>query len=70
MDSRDEEKALSLNCGLHRRMSVRSSPASSPRSGSPTETLSWSPTAMSSPPKTIVLGLWPYATEEQIKYYT
>jgi hypothetical protein len=29
----------------------------------------WSPTETSSPPETIVLGLWPYATVEQIDYY-
>ncbi|KAK3674431.1 hypothetical protein LTR78_005517 [Recurvomyces mirabilis] len=44
MDSGDEEKALQLNCGLHRQ-------------------------APSTAPDTIVLGLWPYATDEQTRYY-
>ncbi|KAK1068064.1 hypothetical protein LTR12_005498 [Friedmanniomyces endolithicus] len=60
MDSHDEEKALRLNCAVHRRI---------PRSASPTETPTWSPTTMSSPPETVVLGLWPYATDEQIQFY-
>ena len=50
-------------------MSVRSSPNSSPRSASPRESLLWSPTTASSPPDTVVLSLWPYATDEQIRYY-
>ncbi|KAK5713302.1 hypothetical protein LTR17_017672 [Elasticomyces elasticus] len=53
MNPHDEEKALRLDTGVHRRM----------------EPLSWSPTTMSSPPETVVLGLWPYATTEQIQYY-
>ncbi|TKA30479.1 hypothetical protein B0A50_02707 [Salinomyces thailandicus] len=55
-----------INCEVHRRMSVRSSPASSPKASTPE--LPWSP-SLSLPPQTIVLGLWPYATHEQIQYY-
>jgi len=55
-----------INCEVHRRMSVRSSQSSSPRTPSPE--LPWSP-ALSSPPQTVILGLWPYATHEQIQYY-
>lgn len=69
MDSRDEEKALSLNCGIHRRMSIRSSPSSSPRSTTPHESPPCLPVNQTSPPETVVLGLWPYATSEQIQYY-
>ncbi|KAK5115584.1 hypothetical protein LTR62_001243 [Meristemomyces frigidus] len=69
MESGDEEKALQLNCGLHRRMSLLSSPISSPRSTSPKDELYTPTEPVSSAPTTIVLGLWPYATEEQIRYY-
>ncbi|EMC95834.1 hypothetical protein BAUCODRAFT_505951 [Baudoinia panamericana UAMH 10762] len=69
MDSRDAEKALSLNCNLHRRMSIKSSPTSSPRTSSPTEYVPWATPLPQSPPETVVLGLWPYATAQQIQYY-
>lgn len=69
MNPNDEEKVLTLNCGLHRRHSIRSTPDCSPRSASPREPLLWSPAEETTPPETIVLGLWPYATDEQIRYY-
>ncbi|KAK4539551.1 hypothetical protein LTR36_010828 [Oleoguttula mirabilis] len=67
MGTQAEPMLPRINCEVHRRMSVRSSPASSPRTTSPE--LPWSPPALSTPPQTIVLGLWPYATHEQIQYY-
>jgi len=71
MEKHDEEKALRLNCdvqGMHRRASIRSTPSLSPRSTTPDRSLD-SPIEASSPPETIVLGLWPHATGEQIQYY-
>lgn len=67
MANQDSKVIPRINCEVHRRMSVRSSPSSSPRKSSPE--LSWSPPALSSPPQTVVLGLWPYATHEQVQYY-
>ncbi|KAI7349528.1 hypothetical protein KC354_g13197 [Hortaea werneckii] len=62
----DISSPLRIDCEVHRRMSVRSSPSPTPPTSSPE--LPWSP-SLSASPRTIVLGLWPYATHEQIQYY-
>ncbi|KAH9827548.1 hypothetical protein Tdes44962_MAKER02806 [Teratosphaeria destructans] len=65
----DTEKILpQLSYDLHRRTSPRSSPSSSPRSWTPDHAERLSPST-SPAPQTVILGLWPYASSEQIAYY-
>jgi hypothetical protein len=69
MVTHDDEKAIpQLDCELHRRLSVRSLTESSPASTAPECTSTSTPTRPQ-PPQTIILGLWPYATDYQIGYY-
>lgn len=55
---------------LHQRTpSVRSLSCSSPRSLSPASEPEWSYPTFSSPPQTVLLCLWPHATNDQIQHY-
>nr|POE93433.1 hypothetical protein CFP56_19445 [Quercus suber] len=73
MDAGGETQRVSasdIQRELTRRLSsTRSSPCSSPRSLSPKIESTWYAPDLSTPPQTVLLCLWPRATDDQIHYY-